>query len=950
MDRFQVRNTLVGKGLYFVHLNARSLSSNFDLIKCFISNNNIAACTISETWLNSKIPNKLIEIQGYNIIRLDRNQINNETNKYKRGGGLLTYLRNDLENYNIISNITTSDQNLESQWIEIKFQHQKNLIIANCYRPPNGSEDTALRTLNNNIEISLNISNSEIFIMGDFNIDLNKPSKFRKDFYDIINDNGLIQLIKKTTRQTAHTKSILDLIITNSSLIADSGVLYNNISDHFQVYVQYKHIKKTKIPTSFFGRNYQNENFDLLYNKLNTADWQTFDSQTNPNLMWDTMLDIIMGICNTLYPEKEYHINQTKEPWINDDIMHIIIEKDALLLQAKIENSENSWKIARQARNRTKNVITRAKSQYIYNSLNEVKNDHKTFWRKINNILPNKQQSKSKIHLKHNNVEINDQEIPDFINNFFTDIGPNLASKFHDSYSFQGPIGRPSFRFTELNPENVLKQLKQINISKSSAVNKLSTKILKIIFIHQHVRLTKIFNCCIRKSIFPEAWKVATVTPLKKEGFTNNVSDLRPISILPLPAKILEKLLHNQLLHHLENNKLLYEKQGGFRPGFSTNTVIANFIDDIYTSFNEHKINQSIFIDFSKAFDTIDHLILLKKLELHFIDTPAINLIRNYLHNRKQCVAANDKVSKFKKVTCGVPQGSVLGPLLFLIYINDMSLMFPDAKVYQYADDTVISISADTQQNASVQMDLELKNLEHWCNMNKLTINTKKTKIMYFCTTNKITQLTPDCNNFLYGTLLHKVDSYKYLGVILDTTLNFKLHVDTLLKTLRYKLYVFSKIRKYLTIHASLCIYKATILPYIDYGDIFYQACSKIYLQKIQDKQTKALKICFNLFGQQDEGQMHNNANLALLYKRRDSHTLNFMYKRQNIDSYLDKRDLPTRAHQYTKFLVPNYHLSQFKKSLLYNGAAMWNKLPNDLKQIETYAAFKDKTKLLSKQ
>ena len=220
---------------------------------------------------------------------------------------------------------------------------------------------------------------------------------------------------------------------------------------------------------------------------------------------------------------------------------------------------------------------------------------------------------------------------------------------------------------------------------------------------------------------------------------------------------------------------------------------------------------------------------------------------------------------------------------------------------------------------------------------------------MYFCTTNKVRQLTPNYNNYLYENLLQKVDSYKYLGIILDTNLNFKLHVESLLKTLRYKLYIFSKIRKYLTVQASLCIYKATMLPYIDYGDIFYQACTKYYLQKVQDKQTKALKICFNLFGRQNEDLMHKNANLALLDKRRDSHTLNFMFKRQDTDSYIDKRISPTRAHQYTKFLVPNFQLTQFKNSLLYKGALMWNQLPNDLKQIDTYTTFKEKTKLLSK-
>ena len=228
-------------------------------------------------------------------------------------------------------------------------------------------------------------------------------------------------------------------------------------------------------------------------------------------------------------------------------------------------------------------------------------------------------------------------------------------------------------------------------------------------------------------------------------------------------------------------------------------------------------------------------------------------------------------------------------------------------------------------------------------------INTKKTKIMYFGNTTKMKQLCNNYHNYLYGQTLMIVESYKYLGVILDNHLNFRAHIDSLLKTLRYKLCILSTIQCYLTTTTRLTIYKTTILPYIDYGDIFYQAGSKIQLRKIQEKQNKALKICSNLHGNQNYQQMHLDTNLAFLDKRRDSHLLNFMYKRQTNTQYVDTQDLPTRAYQATKFIVPDYNLTQYKSSILYKGSAMWNELPTETKNINSYTSLKEKTKFFLK-
>ena len=341
------------KGLYIMHLNARSLNSNFSLIKPLIENNPIDICTISETWLHDLIPNSFVNIQGYTLIRQDRML----PGLNKRGGGLVIYLSNRIEHYINRSDLNCCDENIEMQWIEIHLPNQKKYFIGNIYRPPNTDSAEALTKLNLCFGKLNKITRSEIFCLGDFNIDLLKPSKDRKSLYDTLSENGLEQLIKEPTRQTLKTKTLLDLIITNSNCILNSGVLYNNISDHYQVYLTRKHTKKEKQPTQFLGRNYSNYNKDILENNLDQIDWTHFLMENEPNNMWNIYLENISKQVDKLHPVRNFRINQMKEPWINDEIMHMIIEKDRLLSQAKLLNTDDAWDSAKQAKNY--NIITK---------------------------------------------------------------------------------------------------------------------------------------------------------------------------------------------------------------------------------------------------------------------------------------------------------------------------------------------------------------------------------------------------------------------------------------------------------------------------------------------------------------------------------------------------------------------------------------------------------------
>ena len=269
----------------------------------------------------------------------------------------------------------------------------------------------------------------------------------------------------------------------------------------------------------------------------------------------------------------------------------------------------------------------------------------------------------------------------------------------------------------------VYKVINQISIFKGSAVEGLSARVLKDAFLSITDEFMFMFNLSITSGIFPDEWKVATVIPLQKDGNKEDVNNLRPISLLPLPGKLLEKLVHSQLSAYLENNTLLNDCQGGFRHGISTINKIAELTDDIYKAMDSKETTVAVFIDFKKAFDTVNHAILLSKLRHMGVRDISQHWFQSYLSNRSQLTLANGVLSSAQPVRCGVPQGSTLGPLLFLVYINDLANVITESNLHLFADDTVVYCSNKDPQRARNYVQGDLQGIAQWCCNNKITIN-----------------------------------------------------------------------------------------------------------------------------------------------------------------------------------------------------------------------------------
>ena len=927
-----------------MHLNIRSLlaKGKFNTLRAQMTNSKCHVITLSETWLNGKIPSSMVDIEGYTLHRQDR------VNRTKvRGGGLVVYISKDINvDDHKFSRINSCNKDIEIQCVLLDIPHVRQIIIFNIYRPPQGNFKTFSTYLLDAITTaySLGNTNAEMYLMGDFNIDfLDNKNQHSKELVQLMKAHGFSHLIKVFTRHGNNPTGI-DQIFTNSNTISQSGVLDFNLSDHLAIYCSRKKTKNFSPKIEFEGRSYRHYIKEDFQDNLINSNWRDFYSSRDPEICWNIMEGIITREISKMCPLKTFKVFESKDPWITNEILEEIRDKDLAINRARKSGKPEDWGLARSERNRVGKMVDSARANFFEEEERNSRDDPKRFWRNISSAVPSKKTNNHNISLSNpnNNSDVKGECIPQFINKFFTTIGPNLAKDFkEDKWVYSGEVNSDTDIIdVHTDYEEVYNLCKEINVSKSSAIKNLSSKIIKDAFLVLVLQLVYLFNLSLEVKVFPYQWKTATVIPLFKGGNRRDVGNYRPISLLPLPGKILEKIVHNKLALFLDANKLLCEEQCGFRKGRSTLHSIVNLTDSLLSSINNRETCMAVFIDLTKAFDTINHSILIKKLEYLGIKGNLLLWITNYLHDRTQKTFANGSLSEALPITCGVPQGSILGPLFFIAYINDIKHFLNDSEFGLYADDTVLFSHAKDKIVLQNKLQAKLDLFCEWSRMNALTINILKTKYMIFGTRAKLKK-AKDIVLSVGGQTLHQVPSFRYLGVTLDSVLSYSNHISTVLNSVSHKAYILSKIRRFITTYSAVKIYKSMLLPYFDYADIVFDKANQNNLDKLQRMQNRCLKICLRSDIRTDTDLIHSTVKTAKLEYRRKAHLRSFMYSKLGDESLIDDLPINTRSRDAPLFKVSTPNLEVFKKSVKYNGAVEWNNLPIDLRSANHILSFK---------
>ena len=548
-----------------------------------------------------------------------------------------------------------------------------------------------------------------------------------------------------------------------------------------------------------------------------------------------------------------------------------------------------------------------------------------------------------------NKTLLNGEEAANEMNTYYSQVGKKLAEKYTDIWTPEYVCVLPcppEMHFRFVGEKEVTSLVKLLKTSKSSHVKHVSTAYLKDALLSIIPELCHLINECLNTCSMPFVWKIGHITPIPKCGASYEVSNYRPISVLPAPSKLIERVVYNQLIYHLESYGLLDCRQHCFRRDHSTSSAIHALVQDMYNSIDDRMSMPCVFIDYSKAFDTLDHDIFCKKLKYYGIGENVISWCRFYLTHRKQTVKNGNFESDLADITCGVPQGSILGPLFFIIYVNDIIPMFKQGgvKILLYADDTVLYYSHKEPEVLFKRMNDALGNLWKWCKMNRLSVNTNKTKYMTVDPYRRIEAWSENPNLVLGDACLERVSSYSYLGVLLDDRLNFDAFLKEKCKKINMRVYQLGKMRKYIDSGIANTVYKQTVIPLFDYADFLVDGGPKYYRDRLTILHEKAIRII--------DCSRHKNANIGELEymynlqspsRRRSEHHAAIMYRQSKNECLLDtlRPNIHLRSQRKIKFKYPFRNMQRLLKSPLSRGIKIWDRIPQAIQRSLTKVKFK---------
>ena len=574
------------------------------------------------------------------------------------------------------------------------------------------------------------------------------------------------------------------------------------------------------------------------------------------NLLVNYWSEIFSFIIEKHAPLTEMRVSEKYCPWINKDLRDLMRARDKLKKSAVKGKSPILMDSYRQIRNKVNALNVQWKKQHYNNRIAACKGNMKESWKTINELVNKRSKSSNIDCLKESDTETrNKKDVSNAMNNLFCTISMELADKIQPasnpllSGEYEVNKDKVKFYFKAIELKDIRDAFSKVKTAKSFGTDNISSYFMKLALPYIENSLAFLFNKSIETSQFPDSWKVARITPIFKDGDKTEKSNYRPISVLPVISKLFEKLFFNQLYLYVKENGLFTSDQSGFLRLHSTLTCLLKMSDDWYNGLDLGKLVGLVFIDLKKAFDTVDHEILCKKLELYGVQQRELSWFRSYLSNRKQFCRVNGVDSDVGEIEVGVIQGSCLGPLLFLIYINDLPEAVQGTSVTMYADDTsLFHQSRDlTQLNEAINSDLS--KLETWLQGNKLSLNVAKTHSMLISTKQKHKSLKSRNEALdlkIRNNELDVVQKTKYLGVQIDCCLNWKAQIKAVSTKVSRAIGFLRHAKSFLPQASLKTLYTGIVEPHFRYCCSAWGCAGSTDTIQLQKLQNRAARIITN--------------------------------------------------------------------------------------------------------
>ena len=942
------------------HVNINSITSccRLDELSHFTSLNKIDILCLSETKLDAHVHPSLFALDNFHE-PLTRHRDRN-------GGGVAIYVRNNIA----VKRLPDLElDGLEWVWCLLKIQ-RTTLIICTIYVPPHFSSSQhhdLIDKLNEGIALAQTYSPDNIILLGDFNagntyLDPTIPNHSAITPYEIMLQDqffasNLKQLIREPTRyaDNGNIANLRDLlVVSNEFLVSNSGVLpcFSNL-DHLPIFATLK-LASPSIPRRTIQLwDYRRMDTDKLARLLTDTDWDRVldcdvDDATN------NFTDALMTAAKAAIPLRTISPKINDKPWFNSELKRQIRKRDRLFNIAKKRNTEYDWQRWRQQRNLTTRTNQEFKNSHIQmqvNKLLENKKDPRKFHNILKGIIGRKVHRNIPPLIGQDGTPITDDlEKADIFNRHFSaqtrlDVQDKQIPRLASPDPPIAPLAE-----VQVTEQEVLNVLNSLNINKSSGPDKIPAKLIKMCALLISGPLSKLFNKSLSAGKFPTSWKEASVTPIfKQKGSNSDPTNYRPISLLPNLSKILEKLVFNKMYTHIVNNNLLSEKQSGYRAGHGTHIQLLYLTHKLYSALNTGQDFTAIFLDISKYFDKIWHDGLIEKCKIQYnISGQLLQWIKSYLSNRTQKVRVGNSLSMPEKIQSGCPQGSVLGPLLAIMYLNDLSHKVKNDALF-YADDTSLYSSHahdDSEDQRKIQNDLDAikKYGEDWA----ITFNGQKTVQLTFTNKN-------DDGKFYFsfdGQDIPTMTHHKHLGLTLSTDLHFHVHINNIIRTINTVLGPIYPVRKFLSRSVLNNIYSTYILPHFDYCDIIYDGNLTVTdASRLQKLQNRCARLVTGTLFRSPSTTLLEDLGWEKLETRRLIHKLLFFhrlyYDSPPLPSYVTDMLTDTRhdatglyLRNATTLTIPPIRLASFHQSYIPATIRKWNLLPSALRSITSHSEF----------
>jgi hypothetical protein len=710
-------------------------------------------------------------------------------------------------------------------------------------------------------------------------------------------------------------------------------------------------------------KNYSIEN---LNENLAKIDWTKIMLCDSVNQAWDMFKTHVTTVIDKVAPIKEVRLKQRSEPWITSEILESIRKRDKLFHEFKKSRKVAIYSEFKKIRNKTQKMVHSAKSNYFSSKVEENKNKPKKLWESLKALGPsNKSKAKtSNIGLNiDGNICFDKPKVAEKFNMFFTSVASALVEKlptgtgeygekFIREY-YKNSVPEGGFILQLVTEEDITKMLLNINMGKATGLDNLPAKFLKDGSRFLAPPITHIINLTLHHGKIPQDIKDARVVPLYKKSDKTEPGNYRPVSVLTIVSKILERAVYDQVESYLKNNNLLYKLQSGFRSCFSTDTCLMYLTDYIKMEMGKGNYTGMVMLDLQKAFDTVDHKILLYKLSAMGMSQKTVKWFEDYLTGRTQLVAVGEILSKPCKITCGVPQGSILGPLLFLIYVNDMPAA-TNCELLLYADDSALLVSDTNVDNIQNTLGKELESVSSWLVDNKLSLHLGKTESILFGSKrklNKHSSLKVVCN----GNDVVAKKSVKYLGAELEQTLSGEAMGELVIKKANSRLKFLHRNARNFDIKTKKLLTSALVQCHFDYAcSSWYSGLSKKTKSKLQVTENRLIRFIlglhprthigaeeFNLVGlltvDQRVAQIKLSHAHRILNGKAPEYLQNIYTRVNNIHSYNTRRSSKS-LH------VPRVN-GMAQKTFMYTSVLQWNLIPPGIQGISELAPFKNAVK-----